>query len=123
VRILLDTARNLLRFRLREGAPAGPPRPARGTVDMGEGGRLLGLELSADAALAAGIAPDGGPCAPQFDPALGTLYLPVTAPVGGQARAAEVEVLLRTAADGALLAVDLPRRGHGYEIAYPSGNR
>lgn len=123
MRILLDTARNLLRFRLREGAPGGPPRTVRATIDIGEGGRLIGLEFPADPALAAGVAPEGGPFDPQFDPAEGAMYLPVTEPVGGLVRTAETEVLLRAAADGALLAVDLPRRGHGYEIAYPSGNR
>lgn len=102
-------ARNVLRLWLGEG-PLAAPRPGRATLDVGEQGVLLGVELPAEAAPAA----DGG-----SDPR----YLTVAPPLGPLSRSVEVAVDLLPGPDGALAAVDVPRRGEGYEITYPSGNR
>ncbi len=125
MRIRHDAARNLLRLHLRRELPIGAPRPAQAAIDIGTGGRLLGLELLADATLAAPwLAPSGDPLAPDYDSAGGSLYVPISADEGGpNVRTALAEVSLAVGRDGALLAIDLPRRGHGYEISYPSGNR
>lgn len=125
MRIRHDAARNLLRLQLRRGLPIGARRPAQAAIDIGTGGRLLGLELLVDPALAAPWAtPSGDPLAPDYDPAGGSLYVPISADDGGpNVRTALAEVALAVGGDGGLLAIDVPRRGHGYEISYPSGNR
>lgn len=125
MRVRHDAARNLLRLRLRRGLPIGAPRPAQAAIDIGTGGRLLGLELLADATLAAPwSAASDDPLAPDYDAAGGSLYVPISPDDGGpNVRTALADVTLSVGRDGALLAIDLPRRGHGYEISYPSGNR
>ena len=105
-------ARNVLRLWLRE-VPLAAPRPARATLDVGEQGVLIGLELPADAALGPGRRDAAGePC-----------YVTVAEPSGSQWRSVEVAVEVLAGPDGEAAAVDVPRRGDGYEITYPSGNR
>jgi hypothetical protein len=127
VRIRHDPGGNALRLRLRRGLAVGLPRRATAAIDVGGNGRLLGLELPADPALAAPFAVStGDPLAPDYDPVGGTLYVPLAvaeAAADPLARTALAEVALAVDRAGALLAIDVPRRGHGYEISYPSGNR
>ena len=102
--IVVDTARNVLEFELAPDARAGKWRQAEADLDIGERGRLLGLDLhlSESAQPVSSIVVDDRP-----DP---------------YARTARVTVECGFAADGSLVRVILPRRGPGYEISYPSGN-
>lgn len=77
---------------------------ATGIVDVGEGGRLLGIEVE--------IAPGSEPLVIDIDPPSGTL-----------SRTAVATVTVETGIAGTISAITLPRRGHGYEITYPSGNQ
>lgn len=99
------------------------------TLDVGARGRLLGLELpvAASPALAAPWHGGAGPPVVTYDPTDDTLYLDLDAGADGLAHALARSVVapVRVLADaaGALVAIEIPRRGHGYELAYPSGNR
>ncbi len=103
-------ARNVLRLWLRD-VPLAAPRAAWATLDVGEQGVLIGLELPDDASL--------GRAGPAAEPR----YLTVSEPAGSLWRSVEVAVDVLAGPDGEPAAVDVPRRGHGYEITYPSGNR
>ncbi|MCM8749606.1 DUF2283 domain-containing protein [Thermomicrobiaceae bacterium CFH 74404] len=112
------------------------PRPAARTVegtgilDLGEQGRLLGLEISA---------PPGLDLRQAFCPwqertgfpewlSLGTAsaYLRLVpeplAQASRQARSVSVRLAMELDEQGTLLAVILPRRGEGYELSSPSGS-
>lgn len=117
-RIDLLPERNALRFVLGEGEP-GAALPVEATIDMGERGALLGIELRPAVSLVA-----GWPALRAAAAADGAIYLPIAPELSGpHDRSVPVVVELRPGADGALAAVDLPRRGAGYEITYPSGNQ
>ncbi len=113
--IAVDLARNRLTLEL---APDGGVHPGGRTVapdgaeplsvattvatlEMGTGGRLLGVELD-------------------------ERYFTISAPAPTDlaiARAVTVSVQVHATAGGVPVALELPRRGEGYEITYPSGNR
>jgi uncharacterized protein YuzE len=106
MRLRHDFRRDLLRFELHDGA--GALRETGATIDIGEGGRLIGVEI------------EGVASHPGSEP----FYLTIGGGSGGvHARSAEVRVTIETDHSGALLAVEVPRHGHGYEITWPSGNR
>ena len=117
--VVLDPGRNLLVLRLGGGEPVGPIQPADATIDVGEGGRLLGVEVAVDAL------PIGTDVSSSvsFDPVASTVMIELGRQTGGVVRSAPARVGLVVDARGALLAVEVPRRGAGYEITYPSGNR
>ena len=99
--IEVDVSANTLRLLLGDGDVTMSARvPA--TIDIGTGGRLVGVEL-----------PSG--------------YIDVMAPEDGTehlTRSAAAEVVAGRAGEGgALVVVTVPRRGAGYEITYPSGNQ
>ena len=125
LRIALDLRRNTLEFRLRDevGEPVvWETRPA--TVDIGEAGRLLGVEI--DLSTAPGRAEPWTTASPppgDFDPTTGSLYIPLDARVDPLARTATATARTGVDRDGRLLSVEIPRRGEGYEISYPSGNQ
>lgn len=106
--ISVDLKRNRLTLHVRDASavhPGGRSRPSSAssvaTLDVGTGGRLLGVEL-------------------------GGRYLTVSEPEPADAalaRSIEAPVTLYSDDDGAAMAIDVPRRGSGYEITYPSGNR
>ena len=114
--IAVDLARNRLTLALGSEAevhPGGPSADGAGradplsivttvaTLEMGTGGRLLGVEL-------------------------GERYLTISEPAPTDlalARAVTVPVQVSVAAGGVPVVIELPRRGEGYEITYPSGNR
>jgi len=104
MRLRHDLRADLLRFEIAEGAGSWLDLPA--TVDVGEGGRLLGIEVN-------GI-PGAGPD--------GSFYLTMSE-AAGLSRSAEARVRAGVDADGRVLAIELGRRGPGYEICWPSGNR
>lgn len=100
--IEVDLAVNTLRLVLADTSHAGPreisSEPA--TIDIGTGGRLVGVELS-----------DG--------------YLDVMPPEPGTEhliRSARAEVLVERSV-GEVVALVVHRAGAGYEITYPSGNQ
>lgn len=104
-RITVDLRRNTLRLVLAE-QPITVRRPVAALIDIGESGRLLGVELDEE------MGKDGGP-----------LYLTVYASTDIHVRSVPATVQEYRDDSGLLLAVEIPRRGHGYEIAYPSGNQ
>lgn len=114
--IAVDLARNRLTLALAPEAevhPGGLPANAAdgaepisiaatiATLEMGTGGRLLGVEI-------------------------GERYLTISAPAPADlalARAVAAPVQVHLSAAGVPVAIELPRRGEGYEITFPSGNR
>jgi hypothetical protein len=94
-----------------------------GLIDVGEAGRLLGLEVdfSAAADVLEHLAGDHLPKICEVDD--NRLYVSIMADEGDQSRSARVT--LRVGLDQNRRPVELviPRRGEGYEITYPSGNR
>ena len=104
-RISLDPRRNTLRLVLDE-RPVAERQPGEATIDIGENGRLLGVELGGDAGS------HGTP-----------LYLTLVASTDVHVRSITATVQEDRDDCGRLLAVEIPRRGKGYEIAYPSGNQ
>lgn len=52
----------------------------------------------------------------------GSIYLHLSEHDGGDIRSVQVSALL-VHDGGSIAAVGIPRRGNGYEISYPSGNR
>lgn len=99
--IEVDVAANTLSLMLGEASTTATERvPA--TIDVGTGGRLIGVELP-------------------------SAYIDVMEPETGTEhliRSVEVEVSVeREREGGAAVAVTVPRRGAGYEITYPSGNQ
>ena len=100
----VDLTSNTLRVVLADEPDA--PQPKResqvATIDIGTGGRLIGVELS-----------DG--------------YIDVMPPepeTEALIRSSDADVLIeRDANDGTMRALVIPRLGEGYEITYPSGNQ
>ena len=122
--VIVDAQRNSLRLLIPSRpddqiSPAPPPLPeatstvsAHGTLDVGENGRLLGLELEpADG--------NAGIWAPEDDP----WYLDLEDAPGDQLRSVPVAVTVGRDAAGRAVWVDLPRWGDGYELTFPSGNQ
>jgi hypothetical protein len=125
LQIVLDLRRNTLELRLRgeTGEPvAWETRPA--TVDIGEAGRLLGVEidLSALPERAEPWTTDSPPPG-DFDPSTGSLYVALDSRVDAHARTATATARTGIDRDGRLMTVEIARRGEGYEISYPSGNQ
>jgi hypothetical protein len=118
IRVDLLPEANALRFVIGRGEP-GAAIPVAATIDIGERGALLGVELRPDPSLVA-----AWPALREAAGPDGAFYLPIAPDLSGpHDRSVPVTVELRPDADGAPAAVDLPRRGAGYEISYPSGNQ
>jgi hypothetical protein len=102
--IEIDLRLNVLRLNVGEpGDDHGEVESQRqATIDIGAGGRLLGIDL-------------------------GDSYAPVMPPepdTDAMGRSAVVEVTaVHDRASGHILSIVVPRRGVGYEITYPSGNQ
>ncbi|HET7142343.1 MAG TPA: DUF2283 domain-containing protein [Candidatus Limnocylindria bacterium] len=132
MRLRYQPQENSLRLTL-DAEGGGPARrlPLPGLVDVGEGGRLVGVELHpapgvdlaralarwrGDAVAAEYVSLDGS-----------TAYIELSAPdeasLREQMRAAEATLAAELDASGALVALSIPRHGAGYEISYPSGNQ
>jgi hypothetical protein len=76
----------------------------QGIIDVGEGGRLLSIEVAAS---------------PGREPVM----IDIESPLGDVSRSAPVQLTLERGGNGVIRAIVLPRRGAGYEITYPSGNQ
>ena len=100
----VDLARNLIVVTLGHDL-GGATRRVPAELEVGAGGRLLGLDLGAPLP---GVTSDG--------------YLELFPPLTSDVRTAPVEVAI-TEWEGRVTRLELPRRGEGYEITYPSGNQ
>ena len=125
MRLEYEPQRNLLLLTVEDVPPPAVSATVPGFVDMAAGGRLVGVEARLEAA--------------RGDPALalshwlahdavgldaGTLYIELTSgPDDDQTRSVAVELVYECNAAGRVIAIGIPRRGAGYEISYPSGNR
>lgn len=122
---------NTLRLSLdHEQGPVQTETELPGLIDVGEGGRLVGVEVrSGDAGdLNRIIEPWlADPVASEFvaagdDSAYILLSMADEAAPEEHLRTAEAMLLAELDASGKLVALSIPRRGHGFEISYPSGN-
>ena len=104
IQLEVDLPRNMIVLTLeQDDGGTTCSTPAR--LDVGAGGRLLGLDLGRPLP---GVTEDG--------------YIELFPPLTSDVRTAPVELLV-TERDGRVTRLDLPRRGEGYEITYPSGNQ
>ena len=98
----VDLATNTLRLVLDADAKEAASESEAATIDIGTGGRLVGVELA------------GG-------------YIDVMPPEPGTdhlIRSADARIEVeRERGSGAITALVVPRHGAGYEITYPSGNQ
>ena len=102
-----------------------------GYVDVGEGGRLVGVEVlpAGDFDLAEALRPwAGDPVASEYvavddESAYLTLSVPEETGRPEEVRAARATLDAELDASRRLVALSIPRRGAGYEISYPSGNQ
>lgn len=113
MRVVVDSGRNMLRLLITneailavENAGDAPTVQTRQAIlDVGEAGRLLGLEVT-----------DG-------DDADDPWYLELEDAPGDQLRSVAVIVDVARNPAGQPVWVDLPRRGEGYELTFPIGNQ
>lgn len=122
---------NTLRLSLdQEQGPVQAETELPGLIDVGEGGRLVGVEVRAGGAgdinriLEPWLA---DPVASEFvaageDSAYILLSMAEETAPEEHLRTAEAMLLAELDASGKLVALSIPRRGHGFEISYPSGN-
>jgi uncharacterized protein YuzE len=104
VKILVDTARNVLHLVLIERNSEYTRRiNGRGALDIGPRGRLIGFEL---------LLPGEPP-----------RYLPLDESADPFARTADANVIAEVDEHGSVYSVEIPRRGVNFEISYPSGNQ
>lgn len=125
-----DSATNTLRLTLDKPAEQEITRTIEldGTIDVSSNGRLVGIEFRADAgpslrhALRAWTA---DPVAGEFTTVEsdGTAYIQLTVGDDRDARSTPLPLQAGFDRDDHLIAIGIPRRGEGYEISYPSGNR
>ena len=112
--VVVDAARNSLRLMLPATGPGdvtATPEPrsvvaCEAVLDVGEAGRLLGLEIM-----------------PGDRDEPGRWYLELEDAPGDQFRSVPVVVSVAWASEDLPLWVDLPRRGDGYELTFPIGNQ
>lgn len=131
MRLSYRSAENILRLTLDEemGEVAGV-RQLHGVIDIGEQGRLVGIELDAVGEDLTGlfstwlqdrIARDYV----EIDDA--GVYVALSAPGEDipeqNLRTAELPLIAELDAYDRLIAITIPRRGDGYEISFPSGNQ
>lgn len=122
---------NTLRLTLdQELGPVQAETELPGLIDVGEGGRLVGVEVRGENAgnlshiLGAWLT---DPVASEFvtageDSVYITLSTAEESAPEAQFRTVEAMLLAELDASGKLVALSIPRRGHGFEISYPSGN-
>lgn len=102
-----------------------------GYVDVGEGGRLIGIEIigSSEIDLPRLLDPwRRDPVAAEYVSIEDErAYIELSAPEEAdlQEHLRTIDAILRAELDDSarLIALSIPRRGAGYEISYPSGNR
>jgi uncharacterized protein YuzE len=131
VRLSYRSAENILRLTLdTESGDVVERRTLDGCIDIAEQGRLVGIELDADGHdfdemftvwLQDAIASDYV----EIDNA--GAYVALSAPneeiPEQHIRTADLDLIAELDASEHLVAIAIPRRGHGYEISFPSGNQ
>jgi uncharacterized protein YuzE len=131
VRLSYRSAENILRLTLdEESGDVAQTREFNGVIDIAEQGRLVGIEIEAGPDQLAGIfgswlndrvAKDYV----EIDEA--GAYVALSAPNESipeqHIRTAELSLIAELDANDHLVAIAIPRRGHGYEISFPSGNQ
>lgn len=106
-----------------DSAPSTGEHQLPGVLDIGEAGTLLGVEVDLTGASSLRL-PSAGVTPPEHDREDASCYVELAkAPQDGQVRSVPVTVRVLTAGQGTIVVLEVPRRGHGYEISYPSGNR
>jgi uncharacterized protein YuzE len=131
LRLQHDRERNALRLLLDDDSRQAVTRlTVAGVVDVAANGRLVGIEVqtgidetSLADALAAWL---GDPVAGEFisQEGNGGLYIELTTGDPDEhTRSSEVSIDLELDTGRELVGISIPRRGAGYEISYPSGNR
>ena len=131
MRLTYQAAENALRLTLdQEWGAASRRTVLPGYVEVGEGGRLVGVELLAPRPeLSAALAPwlHDHVAAEYVSLDDSSAYIELSAPeevdLREQTRAAAARFTAELDVGGALVALAIPRRGAGYEISYPSGNQ
>jgi uncharacterized protein YuzE len=131
VRLSYRSAENILRLTLDvESGEVVQTREFDGIIDIAEQGRLVGIEIEADrlalSEMFAGwlndrVAKDYI----EIDEA--GAYVALSAPneviPEQHIRTAELPLTVELDQNEHLIAIAIPRRGHGYEISFPSGNQ
>jgi hypothetical protein len=124
MKLSVSTIANTLRFTLTGSDATGEATPVPAIIDIGEQGRLIGLELELNAR-----GESAAWTVPTEENALshtiseGVAYIAVESAADAYTRSARAIAALRADAAGRLVEITVPRRGPGYEITYPSGNR
>lgn len=131
MRLSYRSAENTLRLTLdRESGDVVHQHELDGYLDIAEQGRLVGIELDADRldlfdVFSPWVADDVASRYVQLEP--DAVYVALSTPSEDissmNLRTAEVRVRAELDANAHLVALAIPRRGHGYEISFPSGNR
>jgi hypothetical protein len=97
-------------------------------IDVMSGGRLAGIELRfTDTVVPAATLMRAWSSDPVTSPWVtipddDTAYIALSSDDDGPVRSTNVAVATEMV-DDAIVSILIPRRGHGYEISYPSGNR
>jgi hypothetical protein len=124
--ITVNPSDNTLRFSFIEGAESTRERSLPATIDIGEEGRLLGFEIDITDAFGASLRwPAEASELVTIDAPGGTCYLAIDPDLDSDALTRSVPGTVQITTDTRDLVeeVILPRRGAGYEITFPSGNR
>jgi hypothetical protein len=121
-----DSDTNSLRLTPTTSAASRPPSATTtldAILDIGEAGRLIGVEFHAGVARLRHWLTD--PASNEYlslddnDNA----YIQITPGDTGAARSTSIQLIAEYDPAGELTALVIPRRGDGYEITYPSGNQ
>lgn len=92
-------------------------------LDIGEAGRLIGVEFPANESQLRHWHAD--PLCGQYLTLddNGAAYIQITTGDSDTARSTPIRITAEFTPANQLSALSIPRRGHGYEITYPSGNQ
>jgi hypothetical protein len=132
LRLRYHPEENTLRLTLdREQGIAQRRIKLSGYVDMGVGGRIVGVEtlrqpsFDLNEALAPWLSDETAATyvSLEDDSAYIELSAPEEADIREQVRAVPATFTAEIDADGRMTALSIPRHGAGYEISYPSGNQ
>ncbi|HEX5163960.1 MAG TPA: hypothetical protein VFV93_01085 [Thermomicrobiales bacterium] len=121
-----DSATNTLRLTPdNQGVarPLGATKTLEGMLDIGEAGQLIGVEFNATPNELVNWmtgSPDSN--AVEVD-TNSRAYIQIMSDAGGNTRSTALDLIAEYDTDGRIIALAIPRHGHGYEITYPSGNQ
>jgi hypothetical protein len=126
MRLIWDRGSNLLRLSLLDDIIISSTVTRPGTLDVAANGRLVGIELRGAELPGLLRRWTADPSASEFTHLSNdsSAYIDLSVgPSEEDIRSSEVTVIAELDANAACLALAIPRRGAGYEIAFPSGNR